>query len=352
MSRFLTPKAVRKIYRGLLKRDPSPTEIIGFTLDFARNPNIESRLSSLIYGEEFSVMVMPDLVRAASENFTGKRVFFLHVPKTAGTSVRLGLNNALGIPSFSLYPRSTHSAPGELSSMEFWPYWAGHANIAAFPESHTGFTTFRESRSRLLSQYRQRQFNLAPGANPHRYADTAKSAAQKKIVPKALPSFNTWIGRISSSALHWYIPNPTIQKNLKLSTDLKSFQLKVGADEEWRRKVFEMNELELSTALEKSLLRFSAAGWLHQPAGIIEAIAKISGNQNATLPQENEFRKTQFYQVEKISPETLKIMENIREKESILFKVAQDIGLLTDKLVLDEDEIFHKSLSKLGFKLA
>jgi len=348
--RFLRPQTIRKLYRGVLKRNPTQAEISRFTLDFARNPDMESRLSAMIYSEEFLVMVMPDLVRAATEDFVGKKVFFLHVPKTAGTSVRLALVDALGVPSFNLYPKTTQRAPADFKTMEFWPYWAGHANIAAFPDSHTGFTTFRESRSRILSQFRQRQFNSMPGANPHVISRSSITAREERAKTVGSLDFNSWLAEEPQSALHWYIPNPTIQKSISAIDDMDSYRFKVGSDYEFRNRVFKMGEIEISRALEKSLSRFSAAGWLHQSAGIIDAIVKISGNPNASLPKENEFKKSESYKVETISRESLNILEDIRKKESILFKVATDVGILTDKLMQDEEEIFQKSAQKLGFK--
>jgi hypothetical protein len=349
--RFLKPKTVRGFYRGVLKRNPTRSEISNFALNFARNPDLEVQLSSMIYSREFQLMVMPDLVRLASENFTGRKIFFLHVPKTAGTSVRLAIADALGIPSFSLYPLSSQILPNKLDSMNFWPYWAGHANISAFPEEHQGFTTFRESRSRILSEFRQNQFNSQPEANPHMISKERVAAINAASGKQKYRDFNVWVSKSPPTILNWYLPNPDIQKNLPVEDTALNHKMKVGRDPAWLKRVNEMGELEIARVLEKSLKRLTVAAWLHQPQGIVDAIAKITGNADATLSNENEFKKSGLYREEIISRESLEVLEKARRKDRIVFKIASELGILTDELKIDEDEIFQKSVEKLGFKL-
>jgi hypothetical protein len=349
--RFLKPETVRRIYRGVLKRNPAQSEISSFALDFARNPDMQERLSSMIYSKEFQLMVMPDLVRSASENFTGQKIFFLHVPKTAGTSVRLALTEALGVPSFNLYSFSSQSLPNRLDSMSFWPYWAGHANISAFPSGHKGFTTFRESRSRLLSQFRQSQFNAHPESNPHLISKEHVARIHAAGGKQKYRDFNEWIKNNPPSILKWYVPNPEIQRDAPVENTRENFTLKMGTRNTWARQVYEMSEREIAPILEKSMTRFSAAAWLHQPQGIIDAISKVTGNPDAMLSRENEFKRSELYKEEVITQESLILLEEARKKDRIVFKIATDLGILTDGLTMDEDEIFQKSIQKLGFRL-
>jgi hypothetical protein len=332
--RFIRPKIVKDLYGNILKRPPSDEEIAQFMLDHAKSPNLPGRIRSMIDSKEFEIMIMPELVRRASEEYGDKKIFFLHVPKTAGTSVRLALTDAIGIPSFNLYPRSTHGSPSNASSMNFWPYWAGHANLSIFPSSHSGFSVFRETRSRILSRFRQSQFELA-GNNPHLIHHRKENASKKELSKNASVEFNQWIRSQPSSIVHYYIPNP--EKSARSST--------------WVAEVDKFREVELQKILKESMKRFESVAWIHQPEDVVAGIRKITGNENATLPMENEFRKTSLYKEEIIEPESMEIMNRAAKLDNLVFQASSDLGIMVNELNIDKDEIFENSLKRLGFRL-
>lgn len=354
----IRPSEVRKLYRGILQRNPfGSREINSFILDFVRNPNLETRLRAMIYSEEFQLMVLPDLIRAATEEYNGNKTFFIHVPKTAGTSVRIAIAHSMGIPSFNLYPNSTVSLPTNLASLDFWPYWAGHANIEAFPKSHSGFTVFRESRSRLLSAYRQQLKNeLETHLNPH---DLLPHKRDSQLISKRFKDgFNSWI-KEQVTINYYYIPNPNVRqiqpavawKNLSRKDVYKLYRDRAGTDDKWRYTVSNMSENEVIDGLKLGMSRLVSASWVHEPKSLIESISNITKNPEVTLTKENYFQRTSNFTIEKITRESLDLLESIRKQDKLVIKVAADLGLITELTSELEDELFEKSLKNLGFKL-
>jgi hypothetical protein len=327
-------------------------EILGFQLHYAKKHDLQSSISTFMYSRESLLMVVPDLVRASAEDYAGQKVFYLHVPKTGGTSVRIALADAMGIPSFNIYPHSSHSLPSNLQSMDFWPYWAGHANIGLFPDTHKGFTTFRESRSRILSMFRQQQRSASIGTNPHIITEEAiRKQKFKKQEMKNL-DFNSWIKtRRADTCLGFYIDNPTVAQSRKVDRGPLDGKIRLGSMSDWKEQVFAMPDREIKKELRKSLPRIVSASWIHQSRSTEEAIQRISGRSDVQLSRNNEFTKTDFFKIEDINAESMQILEDIRKKDTILFSMATDLGVLIDKLDMDEDAIFHQSVANLGYEI-
>jgi len=306
-----------------------------------------------MYSKESLLMVVPDLVRASTEDYAGQKVFYLHVPKTGGTSARIALADAMGIPSFNIYPHSSHSLPKNLQSMDFWPYWAGHANIGLFPDTHKGFTTFRESRSRILSMFRQQQKSASKGANPHIITDAAIRKQKFKEQEMKNLDFNSWIKtKRANTCLGFYIHNPTVAQSRNIDRGPLDRKIRLGNMSDWKEKVFAMPDREIKKELKNSLPRIVSASWIHQTKSTEEAIKRISSRSDIQLPNDNEFTKTNLFKVENVNAESLEIMEEIRKKDAILFSVATDLGILTDKLDSNEDDLFQQSAIKLGFEIS
>jgi len=326
---MLKSRFVSELYRQILRRNPNPGEISRFILDTAVGNDLPVRIGSMINSREFEIMILPELVRKATEEYQGGNVFFLHVPKTAGTSVRLALSDSMGVPSFNLYSRTVPKPPRLPTSMQFWPLWAGHANLHFYPETHSGLTIFRESRSRILSRFRQSQYEWLK-LSPHLI--TPKSGA----VPKKEPiNFNEWINRSDKGIAQWYLSNPA----------------SMYESPSWRKYVNDLSELDLAHNLEKGLKRFAAAAWIHNPEDVLKSIGIVTGKELNSLPRENEFKETKLFKEVVINSSTLQILEEVRKRDAIVFKVASELGILVGELKENEDALFDTTLKRLGFRL-
>ena len=150
--RFFSKKYIAKsLYRGILRRNSTISEIKQRSTVLQINPKLDAHIEDMIKSSEFSTSVLPYLIAKKYRAQKDQKVFFLHVPKTAGTSIRIALTEILGIASLNLYFNSMNVKKHEFEHMHFWPYWAGHANISIFPKDFIGFTTFRDTKSRLIT---------------------------------------------------------------------------------------------------------------------------------------------------------------------------------------------------------
>jgi hypothetical protein len=335
--KVVMPSVVKRMSRGILRRDPKVSkELNDFLFDYSRNHDKQKMTRSMIYSKDFLQEVLPDLVREASEGFSGKRIFFLHVPKTAGTSVRASLVEAVGIPSFNLYGRSAFGLPSNLANLDYWPLWTGHANIQAFPSTHSGITIFRESRSRLLSSYRHQE-----------------SYQQERT------GFNEWV-KTEVGIAHWYVPNPHVRQDqnvlerkfLSLEDKVWQFQEQVGTNERWKSAVSQLREGDLVNGLNLGMRRIDFASWIHESDALIDAISSITGNPIVMLETLNASKRVPDFQMERISDESMKLMNTIRMKDNLVFQIAEDRGLISRLTPEVEDLLFEKSLKELGFYVA
>ncbi len=326
------------LYRVILQRRPERSEQGLTAVDFHFPGQFESRVSDMLHSEEFKIMALPGLVAEATHNWTGKRVFFLHVPKTAGTSVRMALIKSVGTPAFEFYNRNP-SMEQDLRSLEnnFWPLWVGHQNISYFPHDLDGITVFRESRSRVLSTYRQRS-RMALMENRH-ILDPER--LEKKIIQARetlSKPFGTWFkASMGLSVLGYFIPPEE-------GTQYRS--------KEFRSYINKISEPKLETILNESLSRFTHAAWSHDEPAILRAISGISGSEIDALPRENVYPDLEGYPPQILDSETLAELSAVQEKEAALYKVAHEQGLIPLLSKSEADDLFEITAKRLGFTFA
>jgi hypothetical protein len=363
MYQIIKPKLVRALYRSILQRNPkSREEIIEFAKDFFLHHNLESRIRAMIYSEEFQIMVLPELVGLATFSYTGEKIFFLHVPKTAGTSARIAIVKSIGMPSYNLYNRNSFNLNLDLSKMDFWPFWSGHANVHAFPVTHTGFTIFRESMSRILSLYRQQQFEKVGGiksTNPHIL--DSQHRIQKIKNETSYKPFDLWLEESKKilSINHWYVPNLGVRiEQKKVNSDFSSekksesfFSNLVGHDYKWRENIFNLSERELIKPLQLGLAKFKYASWIHDAKEIGNTISKMTGGPSPVLETINEFRESKIFRIEKISNKSIEILKEIKNRDDTVLKIGSELGLISILTTEDEERYFKKSIDKLGFEM-
>ncbi len=323
------------LYRVILQRRPPLDEQTFTALSFQLPSQFESRVSDMLHSEEFKIMALPGLVAEATHNWTGKRVFFLHVPKTAGTSVRMALIKSVGTPAFEFYNRLP-SVEDSMRNLEnnFWPLWVGHQNISSFPQGLEGITIFRETRSRVLSAYRQRS-RAALVESPHIL--NSKILEKKNSQARATISkpFGTWLKTsMGLGVLGYFIPPEE-------GTQYRS--------KEFKSYISEISEPRLETILNESLSRFTHAAWSHNEPAILRAISGISGSEIDALPRENVYPNLEGYPPQILDSETLAKLSAVQEKEAALYKVAHEQGLIPLLSKSEADDLFEITAKRLGF---
>lgn len=320
-------------YRAILRREPTSAELARKERASLRPEAQFSLLRDMVASDEFRVQILPSLVVTSTKFRSGHPVFFLHVPKTGGTSVRLALSEALGVPSINVY----QAWPKPDSSHAFWPLWAGHANIGFFPDSHQGFTVFREARSRVLSRYRQQQFRREVGRK-HGW-----EYPSKRFLPNpALPDFDTWVHSLEAPSVHWFIPHPDRSER------------RWGYEE--AMQLSNQPKADLRKHIAGSLSRFISAGWLHDEQSVLEAIRKVAGRAPEKLASENTARdkglgfSIDFPPVE-ISETALARINWIAEIDQLVIEQAVARGLIQGLSPEESEREFHKTAARLKFRL-
>jgi hypothetical protein len=327
-------KFVMAAYRAILRREPSKQEVSRMKLKVLSGPQSSFHiLRDMVDSEEFKIQILPGLVVQQTE-FHSHPVFFLHIPKTGGTSMRELIGAALGVPSINIYKAWRNPSKGN----EFWPYWAGHAQISFFPETHTGITFFRDTKSRILSMYRQQQGETALDIQiQHGWSFPKEIRKRKEIMP-----FSSWAERMETSgirSLEFYLAE---NKNVIDKVRNKHQALELRNTDFLDRKIL----------LERGLARIASAAWIHKEEDVRGAITSVVGKEVETLPRNNTFESKVFTGSGiSLTASDREILRTFEQRDELAFKVAADLGLIQ---LLPEDEkqyLFEKTASRLMFNL-
>ena len=318
---------VAQTFRAVLGRKPNPKELVELEGQLALHGRLESVARDLLLSREFSIQILPQLVAKWTTSYNGKRVFFLHVPKTAGTSVRLALMEALGVPSINFYPQ--HSIPHQ--GLFFWPYLAGHVGVAAIPDTHQGFTVFRESRTRMLSRYRQRQRHLAvseriplDNENPHR------------ISPSLPEPWQLWRNDRLDRWFHMDVAGRVDQSNWAT-----------------RNSVLDsMSQTELTDGVYAGLRRITHAAWAHDADTIARTLCDVTGVEQVEIPQANVYSPhVAGSEPVQLTTRDLDTLEQSAQRDQISIDAAVDLGLIPPMSSDVAESIFQSTVRRLNFVL-
>lgn len=153
------PELVHAVYRGLLGREPDPKGLQKYSRDLAKGGQLSTVLTDIIESVEFSKVHERKQRRKLvdpSISYDKETVVFLHIQKTAGTSMQNMLVDTYG--KQTLYREHADTlyqySPAELSA---YSAFAGHFNydsLAYIPRRQLStFTFVREPKKRLISLY-------------------------------------------------------------------------------------------------------------------------------------------------------------------------------------------------------
>jgi hypothetical protein len=327
------------LYLGVLQRYPSSSERLSLEYELHRHGNVQAAVDDMITSEEFSLMRLPHLMASASTGWCGRYLFFMHVPKTAGTSVRMALTTSAGVPAITSYGHIGELPRDRLPLLSFWPLFIGHGHVDYFPEPHRGLTVFRESRSRYLSTYRQRQKR---GESQH-LPDPSR-AQRQQLDLRSMP-FETWVTQ-----------HPPGSSSAHFAAGMSKRQGFTGGnqspeDGRARRFVRDAPLDEVRAAVERGFERIDYAAWAHDPDAIVAAISAATGDPAPVVERHNVFEAREYHRREPIGPDARAVLDDLRRLDAIAEQVAVDRGLIPALSDSEADAIFEQTVERLGFTL-
>lgn len=317
----------RQIYRGTLQR---PAAVV---TDAIIRANVYPErwsydiMNVLFNTKHVSIKELTDIYEKISPGFNKPNVAFIHLPKTAGTSVRVAIGKALGVAPITSYNFSKDISPEHWKNVNFWPFFAGHLNFTYFPSTHVGLTFFREPRSRVLSSFRQTEKAINHGIggqfpssqNGVSVADTTH-----------LLNFPHWLDAVSNrSTARYFFP---------------------GSEEEFATFATTASDAELEEKLSVGLLSINFAAWSHDYDAIETTLFTLLDSP-VELKRLNTFNQDTNYQKVNLTKDNLDTLSKITKYDQLLIDVAVNMGLIPRLSSSEADAIFEASVNRLGFQL-
>ena len=330
-------KLVRAAFRAILRREPSDKEVTVLRLSLLAGPDAHFHfLRTMIDSEEFKKQILPGLV-SETTHLLANPVFFLHIPKTGGTSMRELIGELLGVPSINLY--KAWSSPSK-EGHRFWPYWAGHAQVSCFPPEHKGITFFRDTKSRLLSQYRQQM--TFTGGTKRTHGWNYPNAADRRVREKKAVPFSIWIESFYATG------RGSVDVYLAENKSLSGLRRTPNEVQQ----LFRTDESDLKSLLKSGLSRFTSAAWIHKEADVRDAIKAVTGQEVASLPRKNTYKaKSLAAPKVPLTAADLKILDYLEKRDDLAFEIAEDLGLVNRLPREEREKLFEKSAKRLDFEL-
>lgn len=338
-------KLAEVLFGSVLGRRASDDDLLAAAKGLSSADGLRLQLNAMIKSPEFAIMQLPHLMAAASRNYRGEKIFLLHVPKTAGTSLRLGLIDAMGIPALDRYERTGNWDGYSEDFLKMWPLLVGHTNVYNFPkESHRGVTVFREPRARTLSIFRQRTREAIVPSMFHSLEKAQKTSAKAE---RLLSNFSNWLETTQHplDLLTWHVE---MQPGHELPRgDERGINRREQAIE-----LEKYGESYIRNALDLGLQRIQVAEWLHNKAGMATILDRALSRPIASkMPKVNEVLEQQVENPIQLSADDHARLSKIAQQSQIVFDIAVDQGLIAALSTDEADQEFEIASKRLGFKL-
>lgn len=322
MSFLVDCDVIRQIIQGTLDRDATTEECQNWYDAFNGDVKIALLINSLKQTEEYNHRIATRIQRSL-QGLPHRQLAFVHIPKTAGSSIRLTIERATGFPVLYVF-ESHHDAA--FFGVKFdsskkglvWPYQTGHFPIAAFPIGTSWFTFVRDPISRLLSLYRQLEKH-------DRFNQTKK-----------VEKFNDWITQLpdhTSLGYDMYVAPQTFffqDKTISYKTYLK---------------------LSLNQQLERStnsLDNLGFVGWSHRAKDLAHGVHYATGIQ---LKKSEYINSGKFDKTVSISKKSFAKIQELTHLDGLFIDL-----LIKEKRLdrLSKTEIMRhrdQTMLRLGFKI-
>lgn len=261
------------------------------------------------------------------ENHTiDTKIFLLHIPKTAGTSIRETLGEAIGVPAITYYQNENDRRVLDWHNLEFWPFFSGHLHIDYFPATHRGVTAFRESRSRVLAQFRQVQ------------RSTKAILSNRDIVAR-----KESLSMRDKKHISWEL------FKLNFFPHDCSWFFTAGHKDAPGKFVMNGNNKDIQQSITLGLSRIEAATWSHDAKSVHETMRNFIGI-DTQIKRVNVFPENEVETV-CLTKDDLVFLDTVAKRDDYVFQAAESIGLISKLARSEKDAIFEKDVKRLGFKL-
>jgi hypothetical protein len=254
---------------------------------------------------------------------TNKKVFLMHIPKTAGTSLRTTLEEAVGVPAITAYQKETTFQATQWEDFSFWPLLSGHVHIDYFPKSHVGITAFRESRSRVLSEYRQIERRAR-----HRRREILAFFGIATKDDDQMP----WTQFREFGLLHTFYGFFT-----------------AGHRDDWQQFIKSATQPQIRSSIELGLGRIQQAAWSHDSIALERAASNIL-EIPVTINRVNVFPNNEIETIQLTKEDVLQLNE-FANLDEIVIDTASTLGLVPKLSQSEKDALFERDVERLGFKL-
>ena len=330
-------EAYEAVFMGILGRKPSPSEIAAW-LDNQGAPTPVASLALALrttdeYGDKLALQCERTARRA-----DGRRVFFLHIPKSGGISLRTQIRASLGGVApllFSHTPLDHQVEPGETS----WPYLTGHVGIDACPPGYDCVTIFREPRARLLSLHRfigSRHFEdwlVSMDLNP---------ATSRRWRQRSIETIIAEYGDVPSGR----------QGNPHLGARGLRFGWMFADGASTPGDFAALGPAERRAAMARGLQRVSHAAWVHDGPGVAAMLERLCGAALGEGRRLNTTNPTIEGEPDVLDARTLEIIDAFVSEDRELLDMAASAGLVEPLSAEDSDAIFRKTAMRLGYVFA